>query len=134
MLSMLLTAVLATVVSEHSPTQSYSDAYRTAQQSGKPLMVVVSGEGCPACQTLKTSTLKQLQSNGQLEDVTLTVVDRDREPELAGQLMRGPMIPQIIVFSQTDDGWKRLQLTGYQTQGRVRTLIRKALTLGRSSS
>lgn len=134
MLSMFLTAALATVVSGESHAPSYSDAYRTAQQNGKPLMVVVSADGCPACQTLKAATLETLQHSGQLDDVTLTVVNRDTQPELAGQLMRGRMVPQIILFSQTDSGWERLQLTGFQTQGRVRTLIQKAMSLGRRSS
>lgn len=136
MLSMFLTAALATVVSgsPSSNSQSYTDAYRTAQQDGKPLMVVVSADGCPACQTLKTATLETLQQNGQLGDVAVTVVNRDAQPELARQLMRGRMVPQIIVFSQTEGGWKRLQLTGFQSQGTVRSLIRKAVTLGRRSS
>lgn len=131
---MFLTAALASVVSGDSSPQSYTDAYRTAQQNGKPLMVVVSADGCPACQTLKAATLNTLQHDGQLEDVTVTVVNRDTQPELAGQLMRGRMVPQIIVFSQTDRGWKRLQLTGFQTQGTVRSLIQKARSLGRRSS
>ena len=136
MLSMLLTAALATIVtSAPTPaTQSYSDAYRTAQQQDKPLLVVVSSDGCPACQTLKASTLEAMQFSGELSDVSVAVVDRDAEPQLASQLMRGRMIPQIIVFSQTDSGWKRFQLTGFQTQGGVRSLIRRALTRGRRSS
>lgn len=136
MLSMFMTAALATVISgsPSSSLQSYTDAYRTAQQNGQPLMVVVSADGCPACQTLKSATLETLQQNGQLSDVAVTVVNRDAEPELARRLMRGRMVPQIIVFSHTDGGWKRLQLTGFQTQGTVRSLIHKAISLGRRSS
>ncbi len=132
MLSMLLAATLGTIVSANPMSTSYADAYRMAQAEGKPLMVVVSSDDCPACVTLKSDTLQNLESSGGLADVSLAIVNRDTDPQLASRLMRGRMIPQIIVFSQSQGEWKRMQLTGYQTQGGVRSLIRKALTLGRS--
>lgn len=131
MLLMLLSAAISTVVVGSSENVSYADAYRLAQAEGKPLMVVVSSDVCPACVTLKQETLTALQNSGELADVRVTVVNKDQDPQLASRLMRGRMIPQIIMFSETQSGWKRLQLTGYQTQGGVRSLIRKALDLKR---
>lgn len=134
MLSMLLAAALGTIITGNSTNTSYADAYRTAQSEGKPLMVIVSSDDCPACVNLKSSTLQAMESSGELADVSLAIVNRDADPQLASRLMRGRMIPQIIVFSQDGGEWKRMQLTGYQTQGGVRSLIRQAMTLGRSRS
>lgn len=135
MVSLLLTAVLVTVSAAEqqnsSKDQDYAAAYRTAQQEGKPLMVVVGADWCPACVNLKATTLTSLAQTGQLEDVSVAVVDQDAEPELAAQLKQGQTIPQIIVFSQTDSGWKRTQLTGFQSQGPVRSLIDSARRIGR---
>ncbi|SRR6056297_677590 len=128
MVSLLLAAVLASVVSEQPAShQDYAQAYRSAQQEGKPLVVVVGAEWCPACVNLKSQTLASMQQTGQFEDVSVAIVDQDAEPELAAQLKRGKMIPQIIVFSQTRAGnWKRIQLTGYQSQATVRSVLNDA--------
>jgi len=131
MLSMLLTAVISIVPAGPAEKQDYDEAYRKAQLNGVPLMVIVSSDACPACQTLKANTIAEMKSSGDLEDVSLVVVNKDRDPELASRLMRGRMIPQIIVYSKGGAGWKRLQLTGYQTRDGVRTLIRKAVNLTR---
>jgi thioredoxin-like negative regulator of GroEL len=134
MLLMLLSAAIATLPAGSTDAYSYADAYRLAQIEGKPLMVVVSSDACPACVTLKANTLSAMQDSGELADVRVTVVNKDEDPRLASRLMRGRMIPQIIVFSESKTGWKRFQLTGYQTQGGVRSLIRRALDIKRPST
>jgi thioredoxin-like negative regulator of GroEL len=134
MLLMLLSAAVTTATLGSPSPISYADAYRLAQAEGKPLMVGVSSDACPACVTLKSQTLEAMQNSGELSDVRVAVVNKDLDPRLASQLMRGRMIPQIIVFSETNTGWKRLQLTGYQTQGGVRSLIRQALNMKRPST
>lgn len=131
MLSLVFVAALVTVAGT-SPTgaHNYAEAYRKSQIEGKPLMVIVSAQWCPACHTLKDTTIRDLETSGQLSEVNLAVVDRDVEPELARQLMREQRIPQIIVFSKTDSGrWERSQLIGFQAQGPVRGLIRAAVSM-----
>lgn len=131
MLSLVLVAALITVAGT-SPTSphNYAEAYRKSQIEGKPLMVIVSAQWCPACHTLKDTTIRDLEASGQLSEVNLAVVDRDVEPELARQLMREQRIPQIIVFSKSDSGrWERSQLIGFQPQGPVRGLIRAAVSV-----
>jgi thioredoxin-like negative regulator of GroEL len=92
-------------------------------------MVVVGAEWCPACNVLKNTTIQTMLTTGDLDDVSVAVVDRDAEPELAKQLTQGEkMIPQIIVFNQTSSGeWERRKLTGYQPRQPVRNLIRRAV-------
>jgi thioredoxin-like negative regulator of GroEL len=130
MLSFALVAALVTISGTSPGTQNYAEAYRKSQVEGKPLMVIVSAQWCPACHTLKDTTIRDLETSGQLEEVNLAIVDRDAEPELAKQLMRDQKIPQIIVFTKSGTGrWERSQLIGYQPQGPVRSLIRSAMSV-----
>ena len=129
MVSMLLAVGLTLVTSDPATQQTYAAAYEKSVSEGKPLMVVVSSDPCPACHVLKDTTIKSLEQSGELADVSVAVVDRDAEPELAQQLMAGEKkIPQIIVFSQNTTGkWQRRKLTGYQPAQPVRSLLRSAI-------
>jgi len=113
--------------------QDYTLAYKRSVEEDKPLMVVVGAEWCPACNVLKKTTIANMEMTGELDDVSLAVVDRDAEPELAKRLMADEkMIPQIIVFSKTDDGrWSRERLTGYQPAQPIRSLLRRVIRFGR---
>jgi hypothetical protein len=134
MLSMLFTAVISTVVAGSGGTLSYDEALRESRETGKPLMVVVSSDACPACVALKNNTIEPMRAAGELEEVCLVVVNKDRDPDLAGRLMRGRMIPQIVMYSNNRTGWKRTQMTGYQSRAGVGSLVRKALRLSRRGS
>ncbi len=130
MLCLVLVAALITMSGTAPATHNYAEAYRKSQVEGKPLLVIVSAKWCPACHTLKDTTMRDLETTGQLTEVNVAVVDRDVEPELAKQLMREQKIPQIIVFSKSNSGsWERSQLIGYQPQGPVRNLIRSAISV-----
>jgi thiol:disulfide interchange protein len=131
MVSMLLTATLATILTPLASlppaAQSYADAYRDAKAEHKPLLVVVGAEWCPACTNLKSNTIRSLAQQGELEEVSLAVVDQDSEPKLANQLKRGRMIPLVILFSQSPDGrWKRTHMTGFQRASTPRTVLSAA--------
>jgi thioredoxin-like negative regulator of GroEL len=129
MLKLLIAVVLANFSGAATRPLDYASAYQESQQTDKPLMVIVSAQWCPACHTLKDTTIRDLEASGQLNEVNVAIVDRDVEPELAGKLMRGQMVPQIIMFSKSNSGrWERSQLTGYQPQGPVRQLIRAAVS------
>jgi thioredoxin-like negative regulator of GroEL len=137
MVGAFLTSVLAVFASGDaaSPGLSYAEAYRSAEQDGKPLVVVVGADWCPACQNLKHSTLASMWAEGDLQEVSVAQVDKDEEPELANKLMRGETIPQIIVFTpKPQGGWQRTQMTGFQSQGTLRSLIRRAVSFRRNAS
>lgn len=108
--------------------QDYTLAYKRSVEEEKPLMVVVGAEYCPACEVLKKTTIANMEMTGELDQVSVAVVDRDAQPELAEQLMADEqMIPQIILFTKTADGqWNRRKLMGYQPIQPVRSLIRRA--------
>lgn len=132
MVSLLLTVILAGVTSEQNLQHNYADAYKQSVAENKPLMVVIGAPWCPACNVLKDTTLEPMASSGELDDVSVVLINRDEAPELAQQLTKGVRtLPQIIVFSKEDTGqWKRRRLMGFQTRQPVRTLIRTALGRG----
>src|SRR5262245_66521268 len=83
-----------------SGAQTYEQAYEDTQTSGKPLVVLVGADWCPGCVSMKTGVMPRMQSGGHLGQVNYAQIDTERESELAGQLMRGNSIPELIVFSQ----------------------------------
>jgi thioredoxin-like negative regulator of GroEL len=132
MVSLLLAVVLASATSEQNLQQNYADAYQQSVAENKPLMVVIGAPWCPACNVLKDTTLKPMVSSGELDAVSLVMINRDEAPELAQQLTQGVRtLPQIIVYSKENGGqWKRRRLMGFQTRQPVRSLIRSALGRG----
>src|SRR5688572_25712599 len=101
----------------------YQDAYKASQASDQPLVVLVGTDWCPGCVTMKRTILPNLLRRGKLRNVQFTMVDADSDPALARKLMRGASIPQLIVFSRADEGWKREQLTGPQSEGTVEATV-----------
>lgn len=133
MLTTLSMTLNVAMTGESAAEHDYTLAYKRSIQEDKPLMVVVGADWCPACTQLKDSTLRTMQQSGELQEVNVAVVDRDRDPELARRLMKGEnRIPQVIVYSKDPEGrWQSRKLTGYQSPQPIRSLIRRAVTLGR---
>jgi thiol:disulfide interchange protein len=104
----------------------YEVAYRKARDERKPLLILVGADWCPACKTLKADTIVPMRESGALKEVVFTQLDKDAHPELASEVMQGKILPQLVVFCESDTGWKRFSLTGMQTENRVKELIRKA--------
>ncbi len=90
----------------HAAANTYAAAYQDTQDSGKPLVVLVGASWCPACQSMKTSTMPAVAAQGGLSKVAFAYVNVDAQHDLAGQLMEGGMIPQLIMYEKTADGWK----------------------------
>lgn len=132
MVSLLLAAVFFSVTSETVPQQNYADAYKRSVMEDKPLMIVVGAPWCPACNVLKDTTLSPMVDSGELDDVSLVMINRDEDPELANQVTNGVRtLPQIIVYSKEETGkWTRRRLVGFQTRQPIRTLIRRAIGRG----
>ena len=94
-------------------------------------MVVVGAPWCPACNVLKETTIKSMAQTGELDNVSLALINRDEDPELATKLTEGErMLPQIIVYTPSQGQWQRRKLMGYQPKQPVRKLIRRALGRG----
>ena len=128
MFSLLLTVILTSAPADQQLQQSYAQAYTKSLEERKPLLVVVGAPWCPACRVLKESTLKPMAKTGELDDVSFVVINRDENPALAAKLTQGEKtIPQIILYTPGEDGWKRRNLRGFQSKQPIRSLIQKAL-------
>ena len=128
MFSLLLTVILTSAPADQQLQQSYAQAYTESLKEKKPLLVVVGAPWCPACRVLKESTLKPMAKTGELDDVSFVVINRDENPALAAKLTQGEKtIPQIILYTPGEDGWKRRKLRGFQSKQPIRSLIQKAL-------
>jgi thiol:disulfide interchange protein len=115
-----------TLAKKDEPTLTYEVAYQKAQKEKKPLLVLVGADWCHACKVMKTDTIVPMKSAGQLKDVVFTQLDKEQHPELASQIMQGSTLPQIVVFCESEQGWKKFSLTGLQSERRVKELISKA--------
>ena len=128
MFSLLLTVVLTTLPGDQQLQQSYAQAYTESLAEKKPLLVVVGAPWCPACRVLKETTLKPMATTGELDDVSFVVINRDENPTLAAKLTQGEkMIPQIILYTPSENGWQRRKLRGFQPKQPIRSLIQNAL-------
>lgn len=124
-LSLLMVLPLAVLAADPS---AYERAFREAESKQRPLLVLVGAQWCPSCQTMKQSVLPRLASRGDLATVSFVTVDTDAEAELAGHLLRGNAVPQLIAFSRKPGGkWQREQITGLASDAAVQGLIGRAL-------
>ncbi len=132
MVSLLMAIMLSGVTSEQIKTD-YATAYRESVAQDKPLLVVVGAPWCPACNALKQTTIQPMALTGELDDVSVVLLNRDNDPALVNQLTKGEkMLPQITMYTKGDtEKWERKRLMGYQPKQPVRNLIRKAVSLGR---
>lgn len=112
-----------------SGADAYEDAYQKSTENGTPLLVLVGADWCPGCVTMKQGVLARLRDRGRLHRVNYTTVNLDESSDLAGKLMQGGTIPQLIVFTKTPNGWHREQITGATSEDSVESLIDKALAM-----
>ena len=113
MMIQLTLNVLLQVAAVTAGGHDYATAYQrdrrdgpTAGRAGRSRLV----PRLPADEERRDS--RKWRSNGGLNKVAFAHVNTDQQSDLAGKLMRGGSIPQLVMFHKTDDGWKREQLTG----------------------
>ena len=126
MTSMTLAAILQAACLS-TGAQTYAEAHQANSETGRPLVVLVGADWCPACRDMKNSALPQVEKDGVLAKVAFAVVNTDCDRELANKLMQGSSIPQLIMYRKTHDGWKRQSLVGAQSPGQIKSFIKQAL-------
>src|SRR5262249_40212222 len=65
-------------------------------------------------------------AQGGLDSVAFAYVNTDQQSDLAGQLMEGGLIPQLVKYEKTDDGWKLKRLVGAQSVSTVKEFVSAA--------
>jgi len=129
MSSLMLTVLLqaSTFAAAPAPSTAYAEAYHESRQQGRPLMILVGADWCPACQRMKGAVIPDLQRRGQLADVKFAHVNTDRESQLARKLMTGGSIPQLILYYKTAEGWKKMQVVGAVSSSRLEAMIQRSV-------
>ncbi len=102
---------------------TYDQAYKVTNETGRPLVVLVGADWCPGCQTMKRNVIPQLARRGTLASVSFATVNTDQQERLAGRLMSGGSIPQLIMYVKTDSGWERKQMTGARSIEEVEAFL-----------
>jgi thioredoxin-like negative regulator of GroEL len=125
MAAILQSAVLATGV-EATPisSETYAEARQIVTETGKPLVVMVSTDWCPPCQTMKKTIMPRVREGGLLRKVAFAMVNPDREQDLAEKLIGSGPIPQLVMFRKKGDGWVRKSLVGGQSVETVEEFIK----------
>ena len=121
-LSIVLQAA-ALMTGGHQSTHQYNQAYQQTAETGRPLLVLVGADWCPGCRQMKDSVMPQLERQGTFKKVALAYVNSDQQQELAGKLMQGGSIPQLILFKKSGKRWVRQQLTGAHSLGDTKNFI-----------
>lgn len=103
-------------------TQTYEEAYNLSIKENKPLLIILTSDYCGSCIKLKET----LQESKRLDRVSLVFVNIDEQPELAEKLMKERSLPQLILFFQSKDGWKRTGLVGCANETQIQELIKLA--------
>jgi thiol-disulfide isomerase/thioredoxin len=115
-----------------SGENSYTEAHAQVLKSGEPMVVMVTADWCPACQTMKTTVLPQVEEHGLLRRVVFAVVNVDKEQELGKKLIANGPIPQLLMYRHTSDGWRLRRLVGGQSPDTVEEFINKGIELNRT--
>ena len=106
-----------------SDGETYTDAHQTTMKTGKPMLVMVSTEWCPACQVMKRRIMPLVRERGLLSRVAFATVNPDQEGELSRQLIGSGPIPELVMYRKTPRGWIRRVLVGGQSVETVEQFI-----------
>lgn len=105
----------------------YATAYQQTVETGRPLVVLVGADWCPACRQMKTGSIPELEKSGGLKKVAFAYVNTDHQGDLAGKLMTGGMIPQLVMYQKNAaGGWTRQQLNGAHSATDIEAFLNKA--------
>jgi len=124
--SLLMIAICSAAVGANEG-ETYTDAHQVTMKTGKPMLVMVSTEWCPACQVMKRRILPVLRERGLLKRVAFASVNPDNEGELSRQLIGSGPIPQLVMFRKTPRGWVRQVMVGSQPVESVEQFINQGI-------
>ncbi|HVA51791.1 MAG TPA: thioredoxin family protein [Pirellulales bacterium] len=131
MMSVTLSAVLQVSLLATGANE-YAAAHRVHQDTGRPMVLLVGAEWCPACAQMKNSVLPRVARRGLLRKVAFAHVNTDRDSRVARSVMQGGTIPQLIMYRKTNNGWRKHMLVGVQSPEAIETFINSGLELDKA--
>lgn len=120
-------SALASCVLVATGAETYADAHRQTAETGRPLVVLVSADWCPACQVMEQSVIPQARKRGLLGKVAFAIVNYDREQDLATQLTENGPIPQVVMYRHIANRWRKWRLIGGQSLETFEEFVRQGL-------
>ena len=112
--------------------ETYATARQATLDTGKPMVILVGAEWCPACVELKDHVLPKVRRRGLFDKVIFAAVDLDQEKDLGKQLAKGGAIPQLVLFRHTSDGWRSKRLVGVQEVAAIEEFLKKGIDAAES--
>lgn len=113
---------------------TYADAHRQHVDTGRPMVLLVGAEWCPACVQMKNNVMPRVARRGSLEKVAYAQINTDRDGRVAKAVMNGGTIPQLIMYRKTPTGWKRHMLVGAHTPEKIEAFIQRGLDLDKADA
>ena len=113
--------------------ETYSQAHRQTVKTGRPMVILVGAEWCPACKVMKDTVIPAVKKRGVLKRVSFAVVDIDEEQKLGKTLISGGPIPQLLMYRKTRLGWRLRRILGGQSVKSVETFVADGIELDEAS-
>ena len=132
MTSLTVATLLQASILAASP-ETYAVAHQETVKTGKPLVVMISTDWCAPCRQMKRDVIPKIRKDSVFSKVTFANVNPDKEGRLAKKLTGGSStIPQIIMYRETEDGWKRRRLVGFQSVATVKKFLASGIATAKS--
>ena len=96
--------------------KEYAPAALDSKKTGKPLVVVLSGDFCPWC-TKQKIELQRVK----VKDFNWVVVKADKYPAYR---IKGKGVPQLCIIVKVKDKWVLKTHVGYKNTKKIRELIK----------
>ena len=104
---------------------TYAEAYQDAQQTGRPLVVLVGADWCPHCVRLKNDIIPVVRKRGEMDHVVFVALDADDQPKTARKIMTGRSLPQLVMYRKSGSEWQRYQLTGAPSADKIASFLQQ---------
>ncbi len=131
--SLGLTALLQVIVAA-TGGETYADAHRETTETGRPLVVLVGADWCPACNVMKNTVIPQARQRGLLRKVAFAIVNLDGDRQLGAQLTENGPIPQVLMYRRTANGWRMRRLIGGQSVETLEKFINEGVEAQQASN
>ena len=127
MTSLALSVVLQASMAVSAAPLSYEKGVQAAAESGRPLLILVGAPWCRDCVILKRDVMPKLKKTGLLDQVEFVYLDFDQNRTLVSQMMVNEMIPEMILYRKTANGWTRSNLNMSEKLEEIQAFIKAGL-------
>lgn len=102
----------------------YSEARVKAEKENRPMMVIVTVNGCVFCERLKIEA-SRLKDGGRRKDLLITTINLSEKPEYKTYFPEVKLFPTTYLYD--GKGKKKHVFEGYVSEVRLQTLVRTYL-------